>query len=46
MPKPRDHVDCPREDDDPHMRGEGFGPAPDDQRGAECESDDYEDEEG
>ena len=30
-----DYIDCPREADDPHMRGEGFGPASDDKRGAD-----------
>ena len=45
MSKPRDHVDCPREDDDPHMRGEGFGPPPDDQRGDGGDMDEHEDAE-
>jgi hypothetical protein len=40
-----DHIDCPREDDDPHMRGEGWGNVPDDRRG-EGSHETVKDEEG
>ena len=42
----RDYEDCPREMDDPHMRGEGWGNVPDDQRGSGGGSHKYMDEEG